>query len=73
MSSLPAEAASALTQLLQALTSSDNNVRQQAEDSLNGDWVVQRPEMLMIGLAETIRGGDDPTVSTSGVFRSCFV
>lgn len=65
MSSLPADAAAALNALLQALTSKDNNARTQAEEMLNTDWVVQRQDMLMIGLAETLRGAEDPTVSSS--------
>ena len=55
MSVLPAEVQAALQQLLQALPSTDNVVRSQAEDQLNNDWTVNRSDMLLMGLAEQIQ------------------
>jgi hypothetical protein len=63
MSVLPAEVHTALTQLLGALQSTDNAVRTQAEEQLNTEWVQQRPDMLMMGLAEQMQGSQDEGVS----------
>ena len=54
MSVLPAEVNAQLAQLLQQLQSADNNVRSQAEDVLQNQWTSQRPEWLLMGLAEQI-------------------
>lgn len=54
MSLLPAEVNAQLAQLLQQLQSADNNVRSQAEDVLQNQWTSQRPEWLLMGLAEQI-------------------
>jgi hypothetical protein len=63
MSILPAEVHSALDQVLQALQSTDNAARSQAEKTLNDDWVNQRPDMLLMGLAEQMHGSQDEGVS----------
>jgi hypothetical protein len=63
MSSLSPEAHQVLTQLLQALQSTDNTARAQAEETLNGEWVNQRPDMLLIGLAEQMQGSQEEGVS----------
>lgn len=63
MSVLPAEMHNELAQLLDALQSSDNNVRSQAEEHLSNNWSVTRPEILLMGLVEQIQGSNDPTVS----------
>ena len=63
MSILPAEVHSALDHVLQALQSTDNNVRSQAEKTLNDDWLNQRPDMLLMGLAEQMQGSPDEGVS----------
>lgn len=63
MSVLPAEVHSALDQVLQALQNTDNNVRSQAEKTLNDDWINQRPDMLLMGLAEQMQGSQDDGVS----------
>jgi importin-5 len=55
MSVLPAEVQGALTQLLQALQSPDNTLRSQAENELNNDWTPNRPEVLLMGLAEQLQ------------------
>lgn len=65
MSVLPAEVHSALDQVLQALQNTDNNVRSQAEKTLNDDWINQRPDMLLMGLAEQMQGSQDDGVSFS--------
>lgn len=65
MSVLPAEVHAALTQLLQGLQSTDNTVRSQAEEQLNTEWVQQRPDMLLMGLAEQMEGSQDEGVSIS--------
>lgn len=59
MSVLPAEVHSALNQVLQALQSTDNTVRTQAEKTLNDEWINQRPDMLLMGLAEQMQGSQD--------------
>ncbi|KAK4549209.1 hypothetical protein LTR36_007667 [Oleoguttula mirabilis] len=53
---LPPEVHTALTQLLQGLQSTDNAIRTQAEERLNTEWVAQRPDMALIGLAEQMQG-----------------
>ena len=62
MSQLPAEVQGALTQLLQVLQSPDNTQRGQAEEQLNNDWTPNRPEMLLMGLAEQLQLAEDPSV-----------
>ncbi|KAJ5172096.1 Importin subunit beta-3 [Penicillium capsulatum] len=59
MSLLPPEVHAALSQLLRALGTPDNTVRSQAEDQLNNDWVQNKPEILLMGLAEQIAGAED--------------
>ncbi|EXJ75736.1 uncharacterized protein A1O5_00243 [Cladophialophora psammophila CBS 110553] len=59
MSVLPAEVQGALTQLLQALSSPDNTLRSQAEEQLNNDWTPNRPEVLLMGLAEQLQAAPD--------------
>ncbi|KAH8687154.1 armadillo-type protein [Tricladium varicosporioides] len=60
MSMLPENVHSELAQLLDALQSSDNSVRSQAEEHLQNNWVSSRPEMLLMGLVEQIQGSNDP-------------
>ena len=62
MSVLPAEVQGALQQLLQALSSTDNSVRSQAEEQLNNDWTANRADVLLMGLAEQIQGAQDTQV-----------
>ncbi|KAI9757641.1 MAG: hypothetical protein M4579_003366 [Chaenotheca gracillima] len=62
MSVLPFEVLSTLGQLLQALTSSDNNLRSQAEEQLNNEWTVARPNVLLMGLAVQTQGADDAAI-----------
>ncbi|KAL4896488.1 armadillo-type protein [Aspergillus ambiguus] len=59
MSLLPPEVHSALSQLLRALSTPDNNVRAQAEEQLNNDWIQNRPDVLLMGLAEQIQGAEE--------------
>ncbi|CAI7587634.1 unnamed protein product [Penicillium glandicola] len=59
MSLLPPEIHTALSQLLRALSTPDNAVRSQAEDQLNNDWVQNRPDVLLMGLAEQLGGAED--------------
>ncbi|RAL64762.1 hypothetical protein DID88_001793 [Monilinia fructigena] len=61
MSVLPVEAHAELAQLLSALQSTDNNVRSQAEEHLNNNWVATKPELLLMGLVEHIHGSNDAT------------
>lgn len=63
MSLLPPEVHTALSQLLRALTTPDNTVRSQAEEQLNGEWIQNRPDVLLMGLAEQIEGAGDQVVS----------
>lgn len=62
MSVLPPDVHNELAQLLDALQSSDNSVRSQAEEHLANNWTTQKPEMLLMGLVEQIQGSNDPTV-----------
>lgn len=62
---LPAEVNAQLGQLLQQLQSPDNNVRSQAEEVLQNQWVSQRPEWLLMGLAEQIATSTDISVMLS--------
>jgi hypothetical protein len=62
MSLLPAEVSAQLAQLLQELQSADNNVRSQAEEVLQTQWTSQRPEWLLMGLAEQIATSTNSTV-----------
>lgn len=54
MSILPPKLHNALTELLQALSSADNNARSQAEEQLNTEWVAAQPGVLLMGLVEQI-------------------
>jgi hypothetical protein len=62
MSVLPPDVHAELAQLLDALQSSDNSVRSQAEQHLGDSWTQQKPDMLLMGLVEQIQGSNDPTV-----------
>lgn len=62
MSVLPQEVHSALNQLLQGLQSADNTTRSSAEEQLNSEWVSQRPDYLLMGLAEQMAGASDEGV-----------
>jgi hypothetical protein len=62
MSVLPADIHAELAQLLDALQSSDNQVRSQAEEHLANNWTATKPEMLLMGLVEQIQGSNDATV-----------
>lgn len=72
MSVLPADVHGALTQLILALQAKDNLVRSHAEESLNDDWVVARPDMLLMGLVEQLRGSEDITVRRPGPYSCSF-
>jgi hypothetical protein len=63
MSVLPPDVHAELAQLLDALQSSDNSVRSQAEDHLATNWTTAKPELLLMGLVEQIQGSNDATVS----------
>lgn len=63
MSILPPEVHAALTQLLRALSSSDNDVRTRGEDQLGSEWVSARPDVLLMGLVEQMQASDEPSVS----------
>ncbi|CAG7949489.1 unnamed protein product [Penicillium nalgiovense] len=67
MSLLPPEIHAALSQLLSALGTPDNAVRSQAEDQLNNDWVQNRPDVLLMGLAEQLGGAAETIVSCTGL------
>lgn len=63
MSMLPPNIAAALQQLLPALASPDNNIRLQAEENLNTEWIANQPDLLLTGLAEQVRTNEDAGVS----------
>jgi hypothetical protein len=56
-----------LKQLLDQLSSSENHVRNAAEDQLNKHWLVQQPQILMQGLAHIISTGKSPHVLLSNI------
>ena len=62
MSVLPPDVHNALGQLLQALSTADNATRTHAEESLNNEWVVARPDVLLMGLVEQMQTTEDLTV-----------
>ena len=64
MSLLPPEVHTALSQLLRGLTTPDNAVRSQAEDQLNNEWVQNKPDILLMALAEQMGGAEDTSVSS---------
>lgn len=70
MSVLPAELHTALQQLLQGLQSVDNTVRSTSETDLNESWVAQRPDVLLMGLAEQMGGSTDDGVRIACRFGS---
>ena len=63
MSVLPTDVQEALAQLLRDLQSADNASRSRAEEQLNSEWVAQRPDVLLMGLAEQMQGSHDDGVS----------
>ncbi len=62
MSLLPAEVHEHLGQLLQALCSSDNDLRGKAEEQLNNEWIQERPDVLLMGLVEQLKEVAEPSV-----------
>jgi importin-5 len=71
MSVLPPDVHNELAQLLDALQSSDNSVRSQAEEHLANNWTTTKPELLLMGLVEQIQGSNDPTVHPRPICRIC--
>lgn len=65
MSLLPENLVVELSQLLQALQSADNNTRSQAEEHLQNNWTVPRPDALLMGLAEQVGSQASNSVRTS--------
>lgn len=59
----PSEVHTALSQLLLALASADNATRSHAEEQLNTEWIGNRPDVLLMGLAEQLHGAPDVSVS----------
>ncbi|KAF4308679.1 importin subunit beta-3 [Botryosphaeria dothidea] len=68
---LPPEIHSALAQLLAGLQSPDNVQRTQTEETLNTEWVIGRPDVLLMGLSEQIHLAEDPSTRSfaSVLFR----
>lgn len=67
MSVIPPGAQADLAQMLEALQSSDNNVRSQAEEHLTNNWQANKPEILLMGLVEQLQGAGDSTVRYSTI------
>lgn len=63
MSLLAPEIHANLSQLLVALTSSENDIRSRAEEQLNQEWVAGRPDVLLMGLVEQLQASQDVGVS----------
>jgi hypothetical protein len=51
-----------LTPLLNALMSENNDIRSQAEKSLNDDWIARASDSLLVQLARHTRIGESETV-----------
>jgi len=68
---LGAEVHTELAQLLDALQSSDNNVRSQAEEHLASNWTATKPEILLMGLVEQIQGSSDAGVRNLYHYDMC--
>lgn len=71
MSILPPEVHAALTQLLQGLSSPDNDARTFAEDQLNTAWVATQPDVLLMGLVEVLEVAQEPNVSNADSIQTC--
>lgn len=69
MSILPPEVHAALTQLLQGLSSADNDARAFAEEQLNTAWVATQPDVLLMGLVELLGVAQEQSVSKRGQQR----
>lgn len=63
MSLLAPEIHANLSQLLAALTSSENDTRTRAEEQLNQDWLANQPDVLLMGLVEQLQASQDVGVS----------
>lgn len=61
-SGFPPEVLSPLLNLVQGLSSPDNTVRNDAEKSLSSDWISQRADLLLNGLAILAYQSEDPAV-----------
>jgi len=70
MSVLPQEVHTALLGLLQGLQATDNAVRSQAEEQLNTEWTQARPDVLLMGLVEQLRGSQDMAVRCNHSYRT---
>lgn len=62
MSVLAPQDQAELSQLLQALQNSNNEVRSKAEELLQTNWTEPRPEVLLMGLVEQMAASEDATV-----------
>ena len=71
MSLLPPDVHAELAQLLQAVQSSDNSIRSQAEEHLQNNWTNTRPEVLLMGLAEQIQAAGETAVRFPPSARPC--
>ena len=61
MSMLAPQVHAALTQLLQALSAPDNDIRCQAEEQLSTEWVGRQPDVLLMGLVAVPQAGREKT------------
>lgn len=62
MALLSSEIHTALAELLQKLSSPENQARTLAEDQLNNEWFVKQPDVLLMGLVEQIQLSQEPSV-----------
>lgn len=70
MSVLAPQDQAELSQLLQALQNSNNEVRSKAEELLQTNWTEPRPEVLLMGLVEQMVASEDATVCAT-LHRHC--
>ena len=63
MSVLSTQVHTALAELLQKLSTPDNQARTSAEEQLNNEWFTNQPDVLLMGLVEQIQLSQEPSVS----------
>lgn len=67
---IPQDILEQLVQMLSNLVSNDNTVRSTAEQQLNSDWMVSKPDALLTGLAHLACHHDDAVVCKQGLSTS---
>lgn len=63
---IPQDMLEQLVKMLSDLVSNDNTVRSTAEQQLNSDWMVSKPDALLTGLAHLACHHEDAVVCKQG-------